>query len=44
MGIDTSNNTNRPYYVYVAGTGTAETALVNVAGHAWVAQLPGRLS
>ncbi len=28
MGIDTSNNANRPYYVYVAGTGTAETALV----------------
>jgi hypothetical protein len=28
MGIDTSNNTNRPYYVYVAGTGTAEAALV----------------
>ena len=28
MGIDTSNNVNRPYYVYVAGTGTAETALV----------------
>ena len=29
MGIDTSNNANRPYYVYVAGTGTAETALVS---------------
>ncbi len=28
MGIDTSNNPNRPYYVYVAGTGTPETALV----------------
>jgi len=28
MGIDTSNNVNRPYYVYVAGTGTAEAALV----------------
>lgn len=28
LGIDTSNNANRPYYVYVAGTGTAEAALV----------------
>ncbi len=28
MGIDTSNTAKRPYYVYVAGTGTAETALV----------------
>jgi hypothetical protein len=28
MGIDTGNNVNRPYYVYVAGTGTAEAALV----------------
>ena len=28
LGIDTSNNTRRPYYVYVAGTGTAETSLV----------------
>jgi hypothetical protein len=28
MGIDTSNNTNRPYYVYVSGTGTPEAALV----------------
>ena len=28
LGIDVSNNANRPYYVYVAGTGTAETALV----------------
>jgi hypothetical protein len=27
-GIDTSNTSTRPYYVYVAGTGTAETALV----------------
>ena len=28
MGIDTSNTAKRPYYVYVAGTGTPETALV----------------
>ena len=28
LGIDISNNPNRPYYVYVAGTGTPETALV----------------
>ena len=28
MGIDTSNGTNRPYYVYVAGTGTPEIAQV----------------
>ncbi len=28
MGIDTSNNVNRPYDVYVAGTGTAEAAQV----------------
>lgn len=27
-GIDTSNTTTRPYYVYVAGTGAGETALV----------------
>jgi len=28
LGIDTSNTAKRPYYVYVAGTGTPETALV----------------
>lgn len=28
LGIDTSHNLNRPYYVYVAGTGIAEAALV----------------
>ena len=28
MGIDVSSNPNRPYYVYVAATGTPETALV----------------
>jgi hypothetical protein len=28
LGIDVSNNANRPYYVYVAGTGTPEIALV----------------
>jgi hypothetical protein len=29
IGIDTSNNVNAPYSVYVAGTGTAEPALVS---------------
>lgn len=28
VGIDTSNNTKSPYYVYIAGTGTAEAALI----------------
>ncbi len=28
LGIDASHNVNRPYYVYIAGTGTAEAALV----------------
>ena len=28
VGIDTSNNTKSPYYVYISGTGTAEAALV----------------
>ncbi len=28
LGIDTSNSANRPYYVYVSVTGTAEAALV----------------
>ena len=28
LGIDTSNTASRPYYVYVAGTGAPETALV----------------
>jgi hypothetical protein len=28
MGVDTSNTAKRPYYVYVAGTGTPEAALV----------------
>ena len=28
LGLDTSNNVNAPYYVYISGTGTAEAAPV----------------